>query len=365
MEPNLDVIMHNGQGVGTVAQKLLTNGNSMLDRPFYDDDGVPCIQVYHGGDRTKIENYSVKPLNTNATLRRDEWKALDEVLLEVNRYRLGGIEDLKSNGLVYNLGNPMGTTMLEWHTMGDAMEAVLTMDAITRGKNDRPTFNYHYLPIPILHVDYEINARELSASRSLGNPLDTTSAALAARKVAEKLEDLLFTNTSYAWGEKGSDGMNTIYSYINYPHRNQVTISGHWDDSGVTAADVLEDVQNMKKAAVAKHFYGPYMLYIPTNYEGIMDNDYNSTAQTTIRERIMKLGGIKGIKVVDALPSDNVLLVQMTPDVVRLINGMGLTNIEWSVEGKMLTKYKVMCIQVPQIRSDDKHQCGVTHGASA
>jgi hypothetical protein len=31
----------------------------------------------------------------------------------------------------------------------------------------------------------------------------------------------------------------------------------------------------------------------------------------------------------------------------------------------MLTKYKVLTIQVPQIRSDQNGKCGIVHGATA
>jgi hypothetical protein len=75
----------------------------------------------------------------------------------------------------------------------------------------------------------------------------------------------------------------------------------------------------------------------------------------------MKIAGIKGIKVVDTLTADNILLVQMTSDVVRLVRGMGIQSVEWQVEGKFITKYKVMTIQVPQIRSDQAGRSGIVH----
>jgi len=53
--------------------------------------------------------------------------------------------------------------------------------------------------------------------------------------------------------------------------------------------------------------------------------------------------------------------VQMTTDVVRLVRGMGIQNIEWQTEGKMITKYKVMTIQVPQVRSDQDGNSGIVH----
>jgi len=91
---------------------------------------------------------------------------------------------------------------------------------------------------------------------------------------------------------------------------------------------------------------------------------------TTIRERIKKINGILDVKVIDYLynsedssSSENVLLVQMTNDVVRLVRGMGIQNVEWSTEGKLIHKYKVMTIQVPQIRADYNGRCGVVHAA--
>ena len=364
MNANVDLIL-NGQGQGELANAFASTGqfNVGAMRPYIGRDGRTYITVYKGGDVSSPASWVTQSLNTNATLRRDEWKQLDEALLVASRYRLGGVDDLISNGLTYQLGNAMGTTVLEWHDVSDGMEATVTMDGVTRGNGDRPKFQHNYLPIPIIHVDYEINARVLASSRSLGNPLDTTMAEMAARRISEKLEDMLFTNTTFAFGETDSRGENKIYSYVNHPDRNLVHLSIHWDHSAMTPAGILQDVQEMKQASINARHYGPWMLYIPTAYETILDDDYDTDGSSvlTIRERILKLGNIKGIKVVDTLTADNVLLVQMTPDVVRLVQGMGLQNVEWQTEGKWLSKFKVVTIQVPQLRSDQNGKSGVVH----
>ena len=367
MNTNVDLISANGQmAQGDVANQFLANGklNVGAMRPYVGKDGRTYVTIYKGGDAKNPANYTTQiQTNATATLRRDEWKQLDDVLLDVSRSRLGGVQDLLDKGLTYNLGNAMGTTVLEWHDVSDAMEADLTMDGITRSRNDRPVYQHNYLPIPIIHVDYEINARVLDASRSLGNPLETTSAERAARKVLEKLENMLFTNTTYSFGTADSRGLNTIYSYINHPDRNTVNLAVNWDAAACTAALILADVQAMKQASLTALHYGPWMLYIPSLYETVMDLDYatGSNNGQTIRERLMKIGGIQGIKVVDTLPANNVLLVQMTSDVVRLVNGLPLQNVEWQEEGKFITKYKVLTIQVPQIRSDQNLKSGVVH----
>jgi len=232
----------------------------------------------------------------------------------------------------------------------------LTMDGVTRGNNDRQVYTTNYLPLPIIHADYQINTRVLANSRNRGNPMDTGLAERAARKLNEKLESMLFTDASYAFGG------GTIYSYINQPDRNLVTLAVDWDDSAKTGAQIVADVLSMKQSSIAAYHYGDWMLYIPTAYETKLDEDYSTAkGSNTIRERIMKIAGIKGIKVVDTLTANNVLLVQMTSDVVRLVQGMGIQNVEWQTEGKMITHYKVMTIQVPQVRADQDGNSGIVH----
>lgn len=360
----VDLLGRSGQVQGAVANQLFDGNRINIGgmRPFIGSDGRAYITMYKGGDPKIPTNYVTTPINTNATLRRDEWKQLDEAIMLISRERLGGVQDLIEKNLVFNLGNAMGTTVFEWHDVSDSMEAVVTMDGVTRGQGDRPEFQYNYMPLPIIHVDYEINARVLAASRSLGNPLDTTSAEAATRKILEMQETMLFTNTTYGFGTTDSRGRNSIYSYINHPDRNQVALAVNWDAAAATAAIMLANVLAMVQSSIDNLHYGPWMLYIPTAYQTVIEADYVANApQNTIRERILKIAGIQGVKVIDFLPANNVLLVQMTTDVIRLIRGMGIQAVQWDTEGKFITKYKILTIQVPQIRSDQAGKSGIVH----
>jgi hypothetical protein len=362
-----------GSGQSDIANFFGVNGRTDFGtkRPFlYQDPKTgnwgAYVTVFKGGDPKKITSYQNIPMNVNAaTLRRDEWKALDEAVMNVARERLVGIADLEANNLVYNLNNAMGTTVFEWHDVGDSMEATMTMDGVTRSKGDRPTFQHNYLPIPIIHSDYEINARVLAASRSLGNSLDTYAAENAARRIAEKLEDMLFTDVTYGYGETDARSRNTIYSYVNFPDKNDVVLAKAWDHSTKTGAEIIADVLAMKQASIDDYHWGPWKLYIPTAYETVLDEDYDTTTPgTTIRERILKISGISGITVVDRLAADNVLLIEMKSDTVRLIKGMALTNLQAETEFGFVNKYKILTIQVPQLRSDRNSRCGIVHMAA-
>jgi hypothetical protein len=175
----------------------------------------------------------------------------------------------------------------------------------------------------------------------------------ASRKVSEMLENMLFTDTTYGFGG------GTIYSYLNHPHRNLATLGTAWTSD--TAANILTDVFTMKQASITAKHFGPWMLYIPTAYEVLLDKDYDTDGLKTIRQRILAIDGIKGIKVVDTLPAGNVLLVQMTSDVVRLVRGMGIQSVQWDTEGKFVSKFKVLTIAVPQVRADQDGNSGIVH----
>lgn len=360
----VDVLTRTGVQ-GDVANHMSSH-SPLAMRPFIANDGRAYTYICNGDPKNPK---SYKKIQVNAgTLRRDEWKRLDEAVINVAESRLGGAQDLISRGLTYPLGNAMGTTVLEWHDVSDMGEADMTMDGVSRSQGDRPVFQHNYLPIPIIHFDYEINTRVLEASRKLGNPLDTTSAERAARKCMEKLEQLFFTNTTYSFGEKDSRSRNSIYSYINHPDRNTVTLGTGWDSltedsTGTVGEQIKDQVLEMKQTSINNYHYGPWVIYIPTAYETVMDNDYDTSGQSTqtIRERILKINGITDIKVVDTLPADNVVMVQTTSDVVRLVQGMGVTNVQWQTEGNFVNKFKVMTIQVPQIRSDQNGKSGIVH----
>ena len=342
-------VMNEGQlqAHGTVAQRLIATGmNTNALRTWIGKDGRSYMNI----------NGKATPVTNASTLRKDEWKQYDTAVLEAARLRLSGIADLNSRGLSYNIPNGMGTTVLEYEDIGDITEANLNMDGVTRGEKDRPQFNINYLPLPIIHKDFSINARVLAASRTTGRPLDTTMAALAGKVVAEKAETILFQGASaYTFGG------GTIRGYQDFPNRTTGSLAVDWDGSAITGALIIADVIAMKQASIADRHYGPWVLYIPTSYETVLDQDYVSGYPKTIRARILEISGISAIKVSDFMTTNNLLLVEMSPETVRMVNGMQVTVVEWQTEGNMVSHFKVMAIMVPQIRSDQNLRSGVVH----
>jgi uncharacterized linocin/CFP29 family protein len=311
-----------------------------------------------GSVASTLLNNGLNPaaLRTNDTLLYDEWKEIDKAVLKAYQERLVGVADLQAAGLTYGVGGGLGKTVLGYQDASDTEDAELNMDGVSRGARDRPEFDISYLPLPIVHKDFSFSIREIEASRNGNMPLDTTMAELAARKVAERIETMLFLGAStYTFGG------GSIYGYTDEPNRNTGSLTGPWDDSAQIGTEILSDVLAMKQALIDDRAYGPYMLYIPTNFEATLDEDFKANSDKSLRERIANVAGITGIQVADKLTDDNVLLVQMTSDVVRLVNGLSVTTVQWESEGGMRVNFKVMAIQVPQTRHDQDGRCGIVH----
>ena len=310
---------------------------------------------FTSAQRLLASNMNVNALRTNATLRKDEWKKLDEAIVAIARDRLTGYSDLLSRGLTYTIANGLGTTILESENVSDFGDAELSMDGVTKSDNDIVNYEVVGIPMPLLHKSYQISVRKLAASRNRGEALDTTQAELSTRKIAEKQETMLFNgSSSFAYGGY------TIYGYTDFPERQTVSMGTDWATD--TGANIIADVLSAKQKAINAGQFGPYVVYIPTNFETKMDQDYSTAkGDNTIRDRILKIEGIQDVKVADKLTASNVVMVQMTSDNVRADIGLPLTNVQWDDLGGMITKFKVMTITVPELRTDQDGNSGIIH----
>lgn len=353
----MDVI-YNGQAQGSVASVLLQNDFDVMSmRPYIAENGRQYVT-----HADKFGKLSQVPLvgNSTATLRKDEWKLLDDAVVKAAKPRLKAVGDLRGSGLVYNVPNGMSKTILETETQSDINDASISMDALRDNANDRPLYELTSLPLPIIHKDFSFSARQIATSRNGGSPLDTTMAELAARKVAETAEKLVIG--SYGTYKFGG---GTIYGYINYPDSLSQVITAP-TDSTWSGATLLDEVLAMRQSSVDAYHYGPWKMYLGTSWLRYLDNDYSTNYPgITVRQRLAAVDGISSIATLDYLTGFKVLLVQQTTDVVRLVVGLDITTVQWETQGGLQQNYKVMAIMVPQIRKDQNGRTGLVYGNTA
>lgn len=365
---------------GNWANRLL---ESELDvgalRPYRDKRGNTYISHNYcaGYDpKTRLPIIKAKPIqtfnDTYATLRVLDWIQLDEAVIRAAKPRLRAAKDLREAGLVYMLPNGIAKTVMQFQQQSDITGATISMDALRASESDRPVFSLVNFPIPIIHKDFQYPLRQLLASRTGYSPLDTTTAELAGRRVAEQVEQLTlgcgvnsnFTTpgqltgvSSYQWGG------GAVYGYMNFPNRITYTIFQP-TVAGWTPQATVDDILNMKKLSQQAFHTGPWMCYAGLYWDPYFDDDYKPTYNdTTLRQRLREIDGIIDVRTVDYIPDQSLLLVQQTTDVARMVIGMDVTTVQWETHGGMQLNFKVMCVMVPQLRTDFYGNTGVVHGS--
>lgn len=352
----LDFI-YNGRSQGAVATTLLENGfNPAVLRPWIGADGRSFVALNEAG-----KLISVPVSNAVATLRKEEWKIIDEAVIAAAKDRLRIVQDLRSaGGLVYSIANGMSKTIFETQSMSDISEATISMDPVAKGENDRPEFDITSLPLPVIHKDFSFSARQIATSRNNGSGLDTTSVSLAARRVAEMAEQLVIGTLSHTYGG------GTVYGLTNFPSRITTVSLTDPTDSGWTPKTLVAEVLAMRQASENHKHYGPWALYVSPGWDQYLDEDYSDAkGDNTVRQRLSAIDRIQGVRTADYLTGMQMVLVQLTGDVIRLVQGMDITTVQWESEGGMKVNFKVMAIIVPQVRADFNGNTGIVHAVAS
>lgn len=356
-------------GSGAAEERLAKYGFDMGGmRPYIDDETGHKVVTLNQRDGTQktiilersetLTNNDIVGTGYQGTLAYRDWVDLDQAIIRAARPRLAAFMGLRDAGLTYTIPNGMAKTVLQYQRISNVSPATVSMNGLRAGENDRPLYDLQALPLPIVHKDWEFDLRELMASRSGNNPIDTAMAELAGEKVAEQIEMMtLGTAASYTYGG------GTIYGYTNFPQRITYSITQP-TANGWTPLQTLNDILQMRLLSQQHFYFGPWMCYFSLAWDEWLDDDFNAAkGDITLRERIAKVRNIAGVQTLDFLPNYQILLVQFSSSVARAVIGMDIATVQWPTHGGMLTNFKVLCINVPQLRCDINGNTGIVHGS--
>lgn len=335
-------------------------------RPYIATQGKHAgraVIAYNTGQMTREGQpvYGERPINTNATLRKDEWIDLENIILESARERLVIVDDMRAAGLTYNVGG-LGSIISEWETASEMTDAEITMDGESKADKDNQEFGLDGVPIPVIQKPFSIGERMLMASRTRGAALDVTTGVEAARAVARVSESLVFNG--WAHNVKSAANRYQIYGLTNFPSRETFTISDWSDDTNVSPQDIhqeiLEMVQQMETNA--RHF-GPFNLYIPAAYAFRFRQDYKAESDKTLMERVTDEDVINRVRVSDVLATGNVSMIQMERSVFDLAVGSDMTTVQWESGSGWTNHFQVFAAWAPRLKQSFDGYCGIMHGS--
>lgn len=299
-------------------------------------------------------------LNTGNLLTKEAWVMLDNAVLEAARDRLRAWADLRAAN-TYGGFDGMANPILEFERMTDVGEAVEDMDGMTEARSFAPKFDLQGMPLPITHSDFFLSSRFLAVSKNKSRPMDTVRAEMAGRRIGERIEKVTIgIEEGMLYGESPGTRYtyandSQVYGYLTHPDR--LTVTGLTKPTGANGETILTDWLSVREQLYLNKFFGPYIVYTSTDWDQHLDNLFSTTEPSagTLRKRLLDIEDIQDIRRLDYLDGTTypfkTIWVQMTPETARAVNGMEITTVQWPSMGGMRLNFKVMCIQVPQIRS--------------
>ena len=340
----------NGQGFGPVGSEFAGRDIAFDPgrlRPYLDDKtGIPCVTI-----------------NTGRRVR--------DGLLEVSRKQQKLVNDLRAVGTVSVDG--MKKLTYEYEVASDYLEAIVDMDGMTQGRNDHPLLARSSTPLPIIHVDITRSARHLGVW-SNGSPtlteLDIKTSGIKIGEMREKLAIGMVTGPTFGTVSTGpypqrtttgssSSIASTGYGVITHPARytkiNMTAPTGSNPD--VTYGEVLGLLQTLLEA----NFRGPFKMYHSLDWERYMNGNYAWTSGTdwavsptmSLRQKIESIPDIVSVERLEFLTNTfTLLLVPQDSRYVGMIDGMGLTTVQWPGKGGQQQNWKSMVIEAPFLAYD-------------
>ncbi len=297
-------------------------------------------------------------LQVHSLLKKDEWEELDAAIVEAVTRELNIVSDLRGLGLTQALGG-LGTMVSQVAVGSEKVAASVSMSGRTAGDRDRVDSFLREFPVPIIHSEYEIGARELEAARRLGNAIDVTEATSSGIVVSEKIEDMVFDGeTSILVGGATIPGLTT------HSGRDTDTAANYGGGDFGTFGNGTQTILGMLSALAALNYRGPFGVYVSnTQYFEILTPSANRDG--TDLSDIEAIPGVSFVRRSDFLPDGEVIVVQLSRTVIDIAVALEISNREWRSGDEMAFYGKVMGAMVPRLKQDFAGNVGVAHATGA
>ncbi|MET3287860.1 UNVERIFIED_CONTAM: putative linocin/CFP29 family protein [Brevibacillus sp. OAP136] len=176
----------------------------------------------------------------DSPLSRDEWKQLDDTVIDMARRQLVGRRFLDIYG---PLGEGVQTITNDIYDESRFGGLNLRGESLELTQPSRRVS----LTIPILYKDFMLYRRDISQARTLGMPLDLSASANAAASCALMEDDLIFNGSS----EFDLPGLMNVKGRLTH-------LKSDWMESGNAFADVVEARNKLLKMGHS----GPYAMVV-------------------------------------------------------------------------------------------------------
>ena len=121
----------------------------------------------------------------------------------------------------------------------------------------------------------------------------------------------------------------------------------------------------MLAKAYADNFFGPFNLYVSKDNWGFIQKSRSASSDITFKKIFENMSDITAVRPGDKLADGELVLVQMTEDVVDLAVAQDIVNFEEPQTSAMQHDFTVMAAMAVRVKSDSAGKCGIVHATGA
>jgi len=309
----------------------------------------------------QVQIHNARGMLVNSLLTKDEWESMERKVFASVAKRLTALNILRANGLV--MLEDLGTIVSQWNTASEMTEAEESINGQSTGGRDRVDFKLTGVTVPIIFKEFQVGTRQLTASRKMGNPIDTVHATQAGRVVAEKIESIIIDGAASKLNSAA-----ITYGLTSHPSRKTDTATNYGGGDWGTVGNAVKTIAGMINALSnsTNRYHGPFqMLVAPTQFNQAANTFYTDGSGQTDLARVLSLAQIAGVQPNDTLADGEVVLFQPTEDVIDFSEQLPVSVVEWMSPDGMASNFKVVYAGAPRIKADYGSRSGICHATGA
>jgi hypothetical protein len=283
----------------------------------------------------------------NALVPEDSWRQMTADIINVAQKRQSLLPRLAAAGLVDTIDN-IGVMITTWHSATDQDAASLSMDG--RGRvYDEQELTLKGAPVPIYHKDFEFGFRQIMTSGNAGADLSLNHGVMAGLKVAQREEEVAMNGASVKWGGFTLEGLT------NATGRLTEATAQDWG----TATNIELKLLAMTDLARTNNHTGPFELWVAVTQFNEMQKRLADGSDATGMSVALGIDGIEAVHPSNDL-TDEVVMVEMSPLVVKVGIAEDIRTIQWETPGGFSTVMRVFSAKTLKIFDST----GIVHGTA-
>jgi len=281
----------------------------------------------------------------------DEHEARDDMALQEVQTNLTMLESVMAAGFTRNTSlartEYIKQRRSDWSNKGE-----ISMDGRGESQPDQGANERFGVPIPIVHVDYEISARQQQQSMNFGESIDDQQPEDAGRVLRETEENLFLDG----WGPTVPDSQGNNLDLYGV-RDSAVSITGSASGDWTTASnikDTIDKLLNDLESQTADNDRGPdpveqgaWLWYHPNQRSDLRAADPDGDGNMTVKTRLQQDYPYLDMQAAGELDDGELVCVVKDPRFIRVLTAQAPTNLSDEVDMGLATEYKTLASRVP------------------